>query len=101
MNALGSSWFYWALAVAIGLPLSLIALTEWQHALARRQSFLVRPVSLLRNYLLPLGALLLLLIKVTEVPTGDTPVRVVATLFAFVVVILLLSGINVTLFQAA
>jgi small-conductance mechanosensitive channel len=101
MNALSSSWFYWALGVAIGLPLSLIALTEWQHALERRQSFLVRPVSLLRNYLLPLGALLLLLIKVTEVPTGDTPVRVVATLFAFVVVILLLSGINVTLFQAA
>jgi small-conductance mechanosensitive channel len=96
-----SSWLYWALGVAIGLPLSLIALTEWQHALMRRQSFLVRPVSLLRNYLLPLGALLVMLIEVTEVPTGDTPVRVVATLFAFVVVVLLLSGINVTLFQAA
>ena len=97
----GSSWFYWSLGIAVGLPVSLIVLTEWQHALARKQSFLARPVSLLRNYLLPLGALLLLLIKATQMPTGDTSVRVVATLFAFVVLVILLSGVNATLFQGA
>ena len=59
------------------------------------------PISLLRNYLLPLGALLLLLIKATEIPTRETPVKVVATLFGFVVLVLLLSGVNATLFQAA
>ncbi|MDT5011782.1 MAG: hypothetical protein QOH57_3399 [Mycobacterium sp.] len=101
MNLIGSSWFYWALGVAVGLPVGLITLTELQQALARRGSHLVRPISLLRNYLLPLGALLLLLIKVTRTPTGDTPVQIVATLFAFVVVVLMLSGIDVTLFQGA
>src|SRR5262249_47190918 len=50
---------------------------------------------------LPLGALLLLLIKATEIPTRETPVKVVATLFGFVVLVLLLSGVNATLFQAA
>ena len=45
---------------------------------------MARPVSLLRNYILPLGALLLLLIKATEIPTQETPVKVVATLFGFV-----------------
>jgi small-conductance mechanosensitive channel len=100
-NVLTSSWFYWAVGVAVGLPVGLILLTEWQHSLARKKSFLVRPISLLRNYLLPLGALLLLLIKATEIPTRETPVKVVATLFGFVVLVLLLSGVNATLFQAA
>jgi small-conductance mechanosensitive channel len=100
-NVLNSSWFYWAVGVAIGLPVALIALTELQHGLDRRKSFLARPVSLLRNYLLPLGALLLLLVKATQIPTEETPVKVVATLFGFVVMVLLLSGINATVFQAA
>jgi len=100
-NVLTSPWFYWAVGVAVGLPVALIVLTEWQHALDRRKSFLAKPVSLLRNYLLPLGALLLLLVKATQIPTQETPVKVVATLFAFVVMVLLLSGINATVFQSA
>jgi hypothetical protein len=100
-NVLTSSWFYWAVGVAIGLPVALIALTEWQRALERRKSFLARPVSLLRNYLLPVGALLLLLIKATQIPTQETPVKVVATLFGFVLMVLLLSGVNATVFQSA
>ncbi len=100
-NVLASAWFYWAVGVAVGLPVGLILLTEWQRALVRRKSFLAKPVGLLRNYLLPLGALLLLLIKATEIPTRETPVKVVATLFGFVVMVLLLSGVNATLFQAA
>lgn len=100
-NVLASAWFYWAIGIAVGLPVCLVALTEWQHALARKGSGLARPVGLLRNYLLPLGALLLLLIKATEVPTRDTPVKVVATVFGFMVLVLLLSGVNATVFQAA
>jgi small-conductance mechanosensitive channel len=100
-NVLDSGWFYWAIGLAVGLPIALVSLTEWQHALARRSSPLVRPVSLLRNYLLPLGALLLLLIKATQIPTEETPVKIVATLFGFVVMVLLLSGVNATLFQGA
>jgi small-conductance mechanosensitive channel len=100
-DVLTSSWFYWAVGVAVGLPVGLILLTEWQHSLARKRSFMARPVGLLRNYLLPLGALLLLLIKATQVPTQETSVRMVATLFGFVVLVLLLSGVNATLFQAA
>lgn len=100
-DVFSSSWFYWAVGIAIGLPVALIGLTEWQHTLRRRQSFLVRPVTVLRNYLLPLGALLLLLTEARQVPSGATSVRTVATLFAFVVLILLLSGVNAAVFQGA
>jgi small-conductance mechanosensitive channel len=101
VDVFASPWFYWAVGIAIGLPVGLVALTEWQHALRRRDSFLVRPVTLLRNYLLPLVALLLLLTEARQVPSSATSVRMVGTLVAFVVLVLLLSGVNATLFQGA
>jgi small-conductance mechanosensitive channel len=100
-GALGTPWFYWAVGVAIGLPLLLVVLTELQNALAHRNSVLVRPVSLLRNYILPLGALLLLLVQATQISAKATPVRIVATALGFVVLVLVLSGLKATLFQGA
>lgn len=100
-TVLDSSWFYWAVGIAIGLPLLLIALTEWQHTLRRRGSSLIGPVNLLRNYLLPLGALLLAMIGATQMPAKSTPVRIVGTLVAVVVLVLMLSGIRASLFSAA
>ena len=96
-----SSWFYWALGVAIGLPIGLVILTEIRVALTRRGSGLARPVGLVRNYILPLAALLLLLVKATQVSAEATPVRIVATVLGFVLLILVLSGLNATLFQGA
>ncbi|AQT79878.1 hypothetical protein B1R94_12270 [Mycolicibacterium litorale] len=96
-----SSWFYWAIGIAIGLPVGLVLLTEWQHKLRRRNSFLAKPVTLLRNYLLPLAALLLLMVEASQIPAGSTSVRMVGTLVAFVVLVLLLSGINAAVFEGA
>jgi small-conductance mechanosensitive channel len=96
-----SSWFYWALGVAIGLPIMLVVLTEVRAALARRGSALARPVGVVRNYILPLAALLLLLVKATQVSAEATPVRIVSTVLGFVLLVLVLSGLNATLFQGA
>ena len=52
-------WFYWAIGVAVGFPVCLVFLTEVHNALLRRGNALARPVHLLRNYILPLGALLI------------------------------------------
>ena len=94
-------WFYWAVGVAIGFPVCLVFLTELHNALRRRGSVLARPVHLVRNCILPLGALLILLVQAIQVSAKTTPVRVVATVFGFVVLVLLLSGLNATLFQGA
>ena len=101
MNDVDPHWLYWVVGLAFGLPVSLIGLTEWHHYLVRRQSALARPVSLLRTYLVPLAALLTLLVKVAEVPAQITSVRVLATVFGFVVLLLVLSGLNATLFEGA
>jgi small-conductance mechanosensitive channel len=94
-------WFYWAAGIAIGLPIAMIVLTELHDALRRRNSHLARQVNLLRNYLLPLGALLLLLVGASQVPARDIPVRVLTTVFGVLVLVLLLSGLNATMFQGA
>lgn len=98
---LDAPWFFWAVGIALGFPLALVVLTELHNALLRRHSALARPVHLLRNYILPLGVLLLLLVKATQVSAEATPVRIVSTVFGFVVLVLLLSGLNATLFQGA
>ena len=101
IDAIHSSWFYWAVGIAVGLPLGLIVLTEVQHALVRRNSRFARQVSLLRNFLLPLVALLLLLVKASQIPAGEGPVRMLTTAFGFLVLVLLLSGLNATVFEGA
>ncbi len=100
-SVFSTPWFHWAILVAIGLPVLLVLLTELQNILVRRGSNLARPVSLIRIYILPLGALLILLVKAGDIPTEATPVRIVATVLGFVVLVLVLSGLNATLFQGA
>lgn len=100
-SLLGTSWFYWAIAVAVGLPALLVLLTELHHVLVKRGSHLARPVNLIRIYVLPLVALLVLMVKASEVSTEATSTRLVATALGFMVLILLLSGTNATLFQRA
>jgi small-conductance mechanosensitive channel len=96
-----AGWFYWAVGLTVGLPVTLIGLTELHHALERRQSLLARPVNLLRSYLVPLAALWLLLVEVDQVPAQLNSVRMLATVFGFLVLVLVLSGLNATLFEGA
>ncbi|CAJ1496007.1 mechanosensitive ion channel family protein [[Mycobacterium] kokjensenii] len=100
MSFLGP-WLYWAIGVALGLPVGLILFTEWHVALVRKGSHLARPVALIRNYLLPLGALLVLLAQVAGVPGQDPGLRVIYTAFGFMLLVLLLSGLDATFFQSA
>ena len=83
MKILDTDQFYWAVGLTLGLPVILIGLTELHQALARRQSALARPVNLLRSYLVPLLALLVLLVKVAQVQAQVTSVRILATVFGF------------------
>ncbi|WIM89466.1 mechanosensitive ion channel family protein [Candidatus Mycobacterium wuenschmannii] len=101
MTVVDTFWLYWAVGLAIGLPLLLISLTELHQFLARRDSALATPVNLLRSYLVPLAALLVLLVKIARVPAHFDSVRVLATVFGFVVLLLVLSGLNATVFEGA
>jgi small-conductance mechanosensitive channel/CRP-like cAMP-binding protein len=101
VKIIDAGWFYWAVGLTVGLPLTLVSLTELHHALERRQSALARPVNLLRSYLVPLIALLLLLVEVAQVPAQLNSIRMLATVFGFLVLVLVLSGLNATMFEGA
>src|SRR6202012_421319 len=47
------------------------------------------------------GALLLLLVQASQIPARDVPVRILSTVFAMLVLVLLLSGLNATAFDGA
>ncbi|WP_154795964.1 mechanosensitive ion channel family protein [Occultella kanbiaonis] len=95
----GSAW--WVIALAIGVPVLLVLLTESLAALSRRNSPLAGPVRLLRNWVLPAGALFALLAFAVQSPADQVWVRVVATVFGFLVILLVLSSFNVALFANA
>ncbi len=101
MEVLTTPWFYWSIIIAVALPATLVLLTELQHSLSRRRSFLARPVGLLRNFIVPLGALLLLVDKTTAISIETTPIRIISTVFGFIVLQMVLSGLSATIFENA
>jgi small-conductance mechanosensitive channel len=85
--------------VVVGLPVLTIALTQLNAHLVRRRSSMAGPVQTLRLYVLPLGALLVLLTQIPNsiIPNDGSGVRIVATIFGFLVLVFILSGLNTAL----
>ncbi|QTI70522.1 mechanosensitive ion channel domain-containing protein [Gordonia polyisoprenivorans] len=94
----GQSWFWPAVVIVVGLPISLILLGELHGALSRRQSAFARPVAWLRGFVIPVLALWLLLREIDGADVDVTFTRIVATVFGFAVIMLLLYGIDAVLF---
>lgn len=102
MSALtGQPWFWPALLVVIGLPLALLILNELHGTLARRHSAYAKPVLLLRNWLLPAGAIYLLFQQLESADADPTWSKIAATVVGFLIMLLLLSGANAALFGGA
>ena len=94
-------WFWPAVGVVIGLPIVLLVLTELQSMLERRGSRAARIVLLLRNYVAPVGALLLLLSQSRYAGIDLTWTQVTATVFGFLLILVLLNALNFALFVTA
>lgn len=96
-------WFGWAVLVVVGLPVLTIVLTEVEGRLVRRRSSMARPVRLLRAFILPVGALLVLLTQVpnTVVSNEGGIVKITATVLGLMVLVFVLSGLNTALFLNA
>lgn len=100
-EAFRDGWAWWVIALAVGVPVLLVVLTEAIGTLTRRSNPVAGPLRLLRNWVLPAGALLALLAFAIQSPADQVWVRVVATVFGFLVILLVLSSFNVALFANA
>jgi small-conductance mechanosensitive channel len=92
---------WWVIAAAIGLPLAMIVLTELITWLQVRGNPAANPLRMLRNWVLPVAALLVLLAFAIQAPTDRVWVRVVATVLGLLLILLILSSFNVALFSNA
>jgi small-conductance mechanosensitive channel len=104
-NLTGQPWFWPALLVIIALPLSLLILNELQGALTRRESSYAKPVGLLRNWVIPAFAVYLLIDQLDRADVhadvhGNWS-KIAATVFGFLIMLVLLSGANAALFGEA
>jgi small-conductance mechanosensitive channel len=102
-DILAEPWFWPAASVIIGLPIVLLVLGEVHTALVRRDSPGARIVLLVRNVLAPLAAVIILF---TQIPQEGTPneftwAKVAATAFGFVLILVLLNGLNLAVFVTA
>ncbi|MDQ0643647.1 mechanosensitive ion channel domain-containing protein [Microbacterium murale] len=100
-DAFQDGWAWWVIALAVGVPVLLVVLTEVIGTLVRRNNPVAGPLRLLRNWVVPAGALLALLAFAIQSPADQVWVRVVATVFGFLVILLVLSAFNVALFANA
>ncbi|UNK70800.1 mechanosensitive ion channel family protein [Microbacterium sp. H1-D42] len=100
-DAFADGWAWWVVGIAVGFPVLLVGITELLGALRRRNSPLAGPVAILRNWVIPAGALFALLTFAIRSPADQVWVRVVATIFGFLLILLVLSAFNVVLFANA
>jgi small-conductance mechanosensitive channel len=94
-------WFWPAVIVSVGLPLTLIALTELANLLVRRGSRAAPIVTLVRNYLVPVAAILVLLAQPGAWEGAGTWPRVVWTIFGLLVIVVTINAINHLVFHRA
>jgi small-conductance mechanosensitive channel len=96
-------WFWPAASVIIGLPIVLLVLGELHTELVRRGSPGARIVLLIRNVLAPLGAIIILFTQIPQEAGNEnfTWPKVAATAFGFVLILVLLNGLNLAIFVTA
>lgn len=94
-------WFWPAVIVSVGLPLTLIALTELHGMLARRSSRAAPIVAMVRNYLVPVAGILVLISQPGAWEGEGTWPRVVWTIFGLLVIVVVINAINHLVFHRA
>jgi small-conductance mechanosensitive channel len=102
-DILAEPWFWPAASVIVGLPIALLVLGEVHTEMVRRGTPGDRIVLLVRNVLVPLGAIIILFTQIPQ-EAGNaefTWPKVAATAFGFVLILVLLNGLNLAVFVTA
>ena len=98
---LDQPWFWPSIIVIFGLPIVLVLLSEWRSHLVRTGSGAAPIVKLLRDYVAPVGALWVLLTQTGAWDVTGSGPKLAATVFAFLVILVLLNTLNFAVFTTA
>lgn len=101
-DILAEPWFWPAASVIVGLPIVLLVLGEIHTSMVRRGTPGAHIVLLIRNVLAPLAAILILFTQIPQAENAEfTWAKVAATAFGFVIILVLLNGLNLAIFVTA
>ena len=93
------AWFIWGLILGLGFPLITILLEEVIQRLKRRKNPLVPTLQLVKNFVLPTFTLMVLVPNFFTVERQGILSKILATLFWLSVVNVVLSAIQLSLFE--
>lgn len=85
-----NEWFRYGLILILGIPLLVVLLNELGNSLGRRDKTLRAPIRLIRNAVVPLGAMVMVFIHLLDFDRDGTAVKLVET-------VIWILGINATL----
>ena len=94
-------WIWPAIIVAIGLPALLVLTTEIAAYFDKRANPVAKVIRLIRNFVLPLAALLILLTQIDAQGVTANSAKLTSTVLGLVVILALLSTLNIALFTTA
>jgi small-conductance mechanosensitive channel len=100
LTLVGAQWPF-ALALVIGFPLVLVALTEAGFALARAGHPVAASVRFIRSWVVPLAGLVLFLRWVVLLPSTGLGVRLTESAWWAVAIVATISVINNVVFESA
>ena len=93
--------FIWAIALIVGLALSIIILGEVIYRLQHRRRPIAATLQVVRNFVLPMFAFMLFVQYILQRPASDEIVKSVQTLFWVCVLHASLSLLNAIIFEQA
>lgn len=102
-DIMAEPWFWPAASVIIGLPIVLLVLGEVHTSMVRKGTPGDHIVLMIRNVLAPLAAIIILFTQIPQ-EAGNaefTWAKVAATAFGFVLILVLLNGLNLAIFVTA
>ena len=91
---LGENWFRWAAGLSLGFPLIMLGLTEVVERLKRLNSPLLNSVQIVRQWVVPLAAAILLFNQVMAIDVNSIPLKLLRTMIWLAIVIVALASID-------
>ncbi|MDR1767555.1 MAG: mechanosensitive ion channel [Propionibacteriaceae bacterium] len=100
-DLLQDQWLAMVAALIVGLPVALVVLTEAGKWLERAGNQAAKPILFLRNWVVPLAAVVAIVMLSGYYPQEHNWVRVLVTALGFLVIVFVLSALNVVIFRNA
>lgn len=95
------NWFFYGIVLMVSIPLLVVIVNEVIYHTNRKKLSLSVPLGSIKNFIIPLVALIVVMSQVLEFPSGSMMMKLLETLTWILVINVCLSIINILFFSSA